>query len=71
MRSINFLTPQGLEQKARITLKFLKAKITEYERIKEQINELTNDLGTDHPDVTGLDRVTPKSCNRELNVGFA
>ena len=34
------LTPQGLEEKAKITLKFLKRKLSEYEEIKQQIQEI-------------------------------
>ena len=34
------LTPKGLEEKARMTLSFLKRKLSEYEEIKKQIREL-------------------------------
>ena len=34
------LTPKGLEEKAGLTLRFLKRKLTEYEEIKKQIREL-------------------------------
>jgi EPS-associated MarR family transcriptional regulator len=34
------LTPKGLEEKARMTLSFLKRKLAEYEEIKKQIREL-------------------------------
>jgi len=37
------LTPHGLEEKARITLKFLKRKLSEYEDIKHQIKEITKE----------------------------
>jgi len=37
------LTPEGLEEKAKITLKFLKRKISEYEEIKHQIKEITKE----------------------------
>jgi hypothetical protein len=33
------LTPKGLEEKARLTLRFLKRKLSEYEEIKRQIRE--------------------------------
>jgi EPS-associated MarR family transcriptional regulator len=41
------LTPRGLEQKAKITARFLKQKLTEYEQIKTQIKEITQELNTD------------------------
>lgn len=34
------LTPRGVEEKARITLQFLKFKVQEYERLKREIEEL-------------------------------
>ncbi len=34
------LTPHGIEEKARITVEFLKYKIQEYERLKKEIEEL-------------------------------
>lgn len=41
------LTPHGLEEKARITLKFLKRKLSEYEEIKYQIKEITKEAKKD------------------------
>jgi EPS-associated MarR family transcriptional regulator len=38
------LTPHGLEEKARLTLNFLKRKILEYEEIKRQIRELAREV---------------------------
>ena len=37
------LTPKGIEQKARLTVSFLKIKIKEYELLKEEINMLKKD----------------------------
>ncbi len=34
------LTPSGMEQKARMTVQFLKYKVQEYERLKKEIEEL-------------------------------
>jgi EPS-associated MarR family transcriptional regulator len=34
------LTPQGIEQKARMTLEFLQIKVQEYERLRTEIKEL-------------------------------
>ena len=41
------LTPRGLEQKARITARFLKRKLSEYEEIKSQINEIASEAEKD------------------------
>ncbi len=44
------LTPKGLEEKARLTLRFLKRKLSEYEEIKKQIRELHHEV-----EANGLD----------------
>jgi len=41
------LTPRGLEQKAKITARFLKRKLSEYEEIKTQLKEIGEDLEQD------------------------
>ena len=41
------LTPQGLEEKAKITLNFLKRKLSEYEEIKRQIKEIVKEVERD------------------------
>ena len=38
------LTPRGLEEKGRITVTFLKRKLSEYEEIKHQIAVLTEEV---------------------------
>ncbi|MBW2034273.1 MAG: MarR family EPS-associated transcriptional regulator [Deltaproteobacteria bacterium] len=38
------LTPRGLEEKARLTVNFLRRKISEYEEIKRQISELSMEV---------------------------
>ncbi len=43
---VYILTPWGLEQKARITARFLKHKMAEYEAIKDQIKDITKELKT-------------------------
>ena len=40
------LTPQGVEQKAKITVNFLKRKMNEYKKIKQEIEELKKDVET-------------------------
>ena len=37
------LTPRGVEQKARMTVDFLKIKIREYERLRAEIEELQHE----------------------------
>jgi len=37
------LTPKGLEEKARLTLSFLKIKMEEYEMLKDEISKLKQD----------------------------
>ena len=38
------LTPRGIEEKGRITVRFLKRKLSEYEEIKHQIAVLTEEV---------------------------
>ena len=37
------LTPRGVEEKARITVRFLKYKIQEYERLRQEIEDLQHE----------------------------
>ena len=39
------LTPHGIEEKTKITVKFLKRKINEYEKITQEIEELKGEVG--------------------------
>lgn len=48
---IYFLTPQGIEEKAQITYRFLQRKITEYETIKAEIESLKNEVVLKKDDV--------------------
>jgi EPS-associated MarR family transcriptional regulator len=41
---IYLLTPSGVEEKAKITVQFLKYKLAEYEAIKVEIQQLQNDI---------------------------
>jgi EPS-associated MarR family transcriptional regulator len=38
------LTPKGIEEKASITLRFLKYKMREYELLQDEIDELRRDI---------------------------
>lgn len=40
------LTPSGIEQKARITVNFLKRKMSDYEALKQEIEMLKNEIST-------------------------
>lgn len=40
-----FLTPMGIEEKARITVRYLKVKMQEYEQIRKEIEELKKEVG--------------------------
>ena len=39
------LTPRGIEEKARITVQFLKIKIAEHEELKKEIKNLRQEAG--------------------------
>ena len=41
------LTPSGIEEKARLTVSFLKNKVAEYEAIRNEIEELRRDVEKD------------------------
>lgn len=41
---IYLLTPSGVEEKAKITVRFLKYKLAEYETIKAEIEQLQHDV---------------------------
>ncbi|MBW2172761.1 MAG: hypothetical protein JRF69_12465 [Deltaproteobacteria bacterium] len=41
------LTPPGLEEKARLTVNFLRRKMAEYEEIQRQIAELSQEVQED------------------------
>jgi EPS-associated MarR family transcriptional regulator len=40
-----YLTPKGIQEKARVTVRFLKSKIAEYEQLKSEIEQLRRDAG--------------------------
>ena len=52
IRYFYLLTPRGLEEKARLTLSFLKRKVSEYEEIKHQIRKLALEVKENNlPDI--------------------
>ena len=38
------LTPKGMEEKARVTYRFLKRKLREYEELQQEIEELKREI---------------------------
>ena len=52
------LTPSGLEEKGRITVRFLKQRIQDYERIKREIEELEAELDGEDFKQTATDERT-------------
>jgi len=48
------LTARGLEDKAKVTVRFLKYKINEYEELKREIEQLRNETAENY-DVTNID----------------
>ncbi len=38
------LTPSGIEAKTRVTMRFLRKKISEYEQIEQEINRLRKEI---------------------------
>ena len=55
------LTAAGLREKTRITVEFLKVKVSEYEILEKEIEQLREDLGNH------LDR-SERSANQEAEV---
>lgn len=47
-----FLTPMGMEEKAKVTARFLKRKMTEYEMLREEIKSLRREVGAGRPNNT-------------------
>ncbi|MFT4802848.1 MAG: EPS-associated MarR family transcriptional regulator [Psychroserpens sp.] len=45
MAYLYLLTPQGIEEKAKLTASFLKCKIAEHEQITKEIEQLKRDSG--------------------------
>jgi len=40
-----YLTPKGAQEKARVTARFLKRKVAEYQELKEEIRRLKQEVG--------------------------
>ena len=58
------LTPHGIEQKAKLTILFLKIKMKEYEMLKDEINKLKQPIVSERHSLFGTFH-EPKSDSRE------
>ena len=47
------LTPRGIQEKAKLTVRFLRRKLVEYEEIKRQIAELARELDRENGSESG------------------
>jgi EPS-associated MarR family transcriptional regulator len=52
-----YLTPLGIEEKARTTYRFLKRKIEEYEKLEIEIQQLKKEVGTSDLPGEGRDNI--------------
>ncbi len=52
-----FLTPLGIEEKAKTTYRFLKRKIEEYERLEIEIQQLKKEVGSSDLPIEGRDNI--------------
>ncbi|MCP4665410.1 MAG: MarR family EPS-associated transcriptional regulator [Deltaproteobacteria bacterium] len=59
------LTPRGLEEKAGLTVSFLRKKIAEYEEIKRQIKELAEEIETE--DLTDITQAETSDAMGHMN----
>ena len=60
------LTPRGIEEKGRLTVRFFRRKLEEYEQIKQQIEELGREINGDKftfPEGKGLASLIDQSAD--------
>jgi len=43
-----YLTPKGVQEKTKVTVRFLKAKLDEYESLKREVAQLQREAGNPH-----------------------
>lgn len=66
---VYYLTPQGLEEKARVTVRFLKRKLQEYEALEREIEELRREVASEsavgfeefRPQAHASDQISPRA----------
>jgi EPS-associated MarR family transcriptional regulator len=47
------LTPRGLEEKTRLTVRYLGIKISEYEKLRVEIEQMRREAGREQPTIRG------------------
>jgi EPS-associated MarR family transcriptional regulator len=52
-----FLTPMGIEEKAKATYRFLKRKMKDYEKLEIEIKQLKKEVGFSNLQVEGHDNI--------------
>ncbi|MBP1711271.1 MAG: MarR family EPS-associated transcriptional regulator, partial [Deltaproteobacteria bacterium] len=43
-----YLTPRGFEEKTKITYRYMKRKMAEYEKLEEEIRQLQKEVNDEH-----------------------
>ena len=61
------LTPRGIEQKAAITVHFLRRKVAEYESLRKEITQLRREVGRNRGQTT----ISAMTGNRTGNRGLS
>jgi len=59
---VYLLTPKGIEEKGQLTARFLRRKMAEYERLKQEIEQLRLELGQD---LTGADALLAEGTAKD------
>ena len=51
-----YLTPKGFEEKTKITYRYMKRKMAEYEKLEEEIQQLQKEVNQEHSPrwITGM-----------------
>ena len=60
LRYLYILTPHGLEEKARITVRFFKRKLKEYDQLQQQITELRQEIEEEELSEADIGAITDK-----------
>jgi EPS-associated MarR family transcriptional regulator len=63
------LTPSGVEEKSKITLRFLKIKMREYELLKQELKVLVEETKAQVKDSNSIDPNIPLEPSKLINNG--
>lgn len=63
------LTPSGVEEKSKITLRFLKIKMREYELLKQELKVLVEETKAQVKDSNSIDLNIPLEPSKLINNG--